>query len=777
MKKVLTILCFIIATTTNVMAQEDYSSINEYGEILNSTQRRNRNDSLGVTHKEIPRGLKVWTVDERFGDRQSAEPDTMPHMYMNSIFNTGLRGEYNSLGNVGSPRINRIFADREEQDHFIFTQPFDYFITKPGRLHFTNTLSPITNLSFNTAGNRTNGEDHLKALFAVNAGKKLGMGFKFDYIYGRGYYQNQSTSHFNYTMFGSYLGERYQAHLILSTNHQKIAENGGITDDRYVTHPELFDDNYRSNEIPTVLEQNWNRNDNQHIFLSHRFNVGFNRKVPMTEEEIKAKKFAMESRRENDSAKAKEQERRRALREGRDFDEDAYDNQKTFSGRPDDAKIAGDEPVDSLATANNGRITITDKAMADSLIAADLKAKEDSMWLKNEYVPVTSFIHTLHFDNYKRIYEAYKTPEDFYENQYYNIGRLTGDSIYDKTKHYDLKNTFAIALLEGFNKWAKVGLKAFVTHDLRHFVLPDSLGGNNIYNEHSLSIGGQLSKKEGRMLHYNITAEMWLVGEDAGQLNVDATADFNFRLFGDTVSLAARAYFHRLNPTFYYRHYHARHLWWDNDELSKEIRTRIEGRLSLKKTGTMLRVSAETLKNYTYFGQQYSLTDKYLRVGNDVAVRQHSGNISLFTAQLSQDLRFGPLCWETVLTYQESSNTDVLPVPRLNIYTNLFLNFMISRVLRCDLGADVRYFTKYYAPDYCPSLGQYTVQENSDSKVEIGNYPIINVYANFHLKHARFFVMMSHLNAHSGKRNYFLTPHYPLNERILRFGVSWNFFN
>lgn len=777
MKKVLTILCLIIAITTNVMAQEDYTSINEDGEIMNPAQRRNRNDSLGSSHKEIPRGLRVWTVDERFGDRQSAEPDTMPHMYMNSIFNTGLRGEYNSLGNVGSPRINRIFADREEQEHFIFTQPFDYFITKPGQLHFTNTLSPITNVSFNTAGNRTNGEDHLKALFAVNAGKRLGMGFKFDYIYGRGYYREQSTSHFNYTMFGSYLGERYQAHLILSTNHQKIAENGGITDDRYVTHPELFDDNYRSNEIPTVLEQNWNRNDNQHVFLSHRFNVGFNRKVPMTEEEIKAKKFAMESRKENDSARAKEQERRRASREGRDFDEDAYDNQKTFSGRPDDAKIVGDEPADSLTTADSGRITITDKAMADSLIAVDVKAKEDSLWLKDEYVPVTSFIHTLHFDNYKRIYEAYKTPEDFYANHYYNIGRLTGDSIYDKTRHYELKNTFAIALLEGFNKWAKAGLKAFATHDLRHFVLPDSLGGNSIYNEHSLSIGGQLSKTEGRILHYNITAETWLMGEDAGQLKVDATADLNFRLLGDTVSLAARAYFHRLNPTFYYRHYHARHLWWDNDDLSKEIRTRIEGRFSLKKTKTMLRISAETLKNYTYFGQQYSITDAYLRTGNDVTVRQHSGNISLLTAQLSQDLKFGPLCWETVLTYQESSNTDILPVPKINIYTNLFLNFMIAHVLRCDIGADLRYFTKYYAPDYCPALGQYTIQENSESKVELGNYPIVNVYANFHLKHARFFVMMSHVNAHSGKRNYFLTPHYPLNERILRFGVSWNFFN
>jgi hypothetical protein len=116
-------------------------------------------------------------------------------------------------------------------------------------------------------------------------------------------------------------------------------------------------------------------------------------------------------------------------------------------------------------------------------------------------------------------------------------------------------------------------------------------------------------------------------------------------------------------------------------------------------------------------------------------------------------------------------------VPALNIYTNLYLNFRIARVLRCDLGADLRYFTKYYAPDYCPSLGQFTVQENEESRVELGNYPIVNVYANLHLKHTRFFVMMSHVNAGTGKTNYFLTPHYPLNERILRFGVSWNFFN
>ena len=118
----------------------------------------------------------------------------------------------------------------------------------------------------------------------------------------------------------------------------------------------------------------------------------------------------------------------------------------------------------------------------------------------------------------------------------------------------------------------------------------------------------------------------------------------------------------------------------------------------------------------------------------------------------------------------------MLPLPTLNIYTNLYLRFKIAHVLKCDLGADARYFTKYAAPEYVPALGQYAVQAN-DTKVELGNYPIVNVYANFHLKQTRFFIMMSHVNAGSGNKNYFLAPHYPLNGSIIRFGLSWNFYN
>ena len=768
MKKTFFFFIFLLSTAHGYAQFDDgFNQIDTDG---NTIQRNNKSkkDSLG-SNKEIPEGIKVWTVDTRFGDRKAAVPDTLSRMFMNSIFTTGLRGDYTTTGNLGAPRINRIVTNRPFGSQFIFTQPYDFIITPIEQFHFTNTLSPFTNITYNNAGNRTNGEDHLTTKFGVNAGKRLGVGFKFDYLYGRGYYQDQSTAHFNYTMYGSYLGDHYQAHLLMSTNHQKVSENGGITDDNYITHPESYSDKYSTNEIPTALSQNWNRNDNQHIFLTHRYNIGFSRKVPMTEEEIKAKKFAMASKKENEAQKRKD----KATQEGRLDD----DKTVTLQGRPDDAKIMGAEPISQKK--DNNRVAL-DKQAADSLLAAEKKTQIDTAWMKKEFVPVTSFIHTLKFDNYRRIYQAYKTPTDFYANTYTVDEPLTGDSIYDKTRHYRLKNTFALSLLEGFNKWAKAGLKAFITSELRHFTLP-SATGTDTYNEHNLSFGAQLSKKQGKTFHYDAIAETWLTGEDAGQLKIDGSADLNFKLFGDTLTLTANGFFYRLNPTFYYRHYHSRHAWWDNTNMSKILHSRIQGILNYQKTRTTLRVAVDEIKNYTYFASSHTITSGK-RVNHAITVNQNSGAIHLLTASLSQDFTFGPLNWESVITYQNSSNKTVLPVPTLNLYSNVYLRFKIAHVLRCDFGADVRYFTKYYAPDYVPSLGQYAVQTNtnttgSDSRVEIGNYPVVNVYANFHLKHTRFFIMMSHLNAGTGKKNYFYTPHYPLNQSILRFGLSWNFFN
>ena len=760
MKRLFLLIMCMAASVVGLRAQinnnTDNGQFTDGSEFSANGYQRNRNfgrsDSIQSQHKDIPRGLKVWTVDNRFGDRRAAVPDTLSYMFMNSIFTTGLHGEYNTLGNVGSPRINRILDKREGRSEFAFLDPYDFFIVQPDKFHFTSTYSPITILSYNTAGDRTNGEDHLKAFFAVNAGKRWGFGFKFDYIYGRGYYTSQSTSHFNYSMWASYLGDRYQAHLLLSTNHQKVAENGGITNDAYISHPERFNESFSKDEIPTVFERNWNRNDNQSVFFNHRYSVGFNRKVPMTKDEIEARKFALKSiaeqKRQNDIILA----RKKAEEKGEDFDEQEYKEEQ--------------RKKEAMARPGTGKKGI----------------EKDTVWMKDEYVPVTSFIHTLQLNHYRRIYEAYETPDSFYLSDYYAPDKFTGDSIYDKTSSWRLRNTVGIALLEGFNKWAKTGLKAFANYELQHFTLPeigdDSRPYFKSYNRNKLSIGGQLLKTQGRMLHYNVSGEFWIDKDDIGQFHVDGNADINLPFLNDTMQVQANAFVHHDVPRFYDNTWHSRHAWWDHD-FDNQLWTRFEGVLAMKKYGTFLKIGYDNIKNYIYLAHQYNLLkngDDYTPQGYTVAMRQHSGAISVLTAQLRQKLEFWNLLhWDNELTYQKSSNDDVLPLPTLNIYSNLYLRFKIARVLKCDFGVDMRYFTKYYSPEYSPYMGQYAVQENSAVKVKVGNYPVMNVYANFLLQHTRFFIMFSHVNATDG--DYFFTPHYPLNGRILRFGLSWNFFN
>jgi len=774
------LLLMWILTVTNVTAQDTYNQIDEMGNITQRSENKNFNKHNNDTtrNKEIPKGLYVWTIDRKFGDVIPAVPDTLPHLFMNTTFNNGIYGEYNNTGSNYTSRLSRIFINRAATpDHFIFTQPYSFTEKRPETFLFMNTLSPFTNIEYDNCGDKTNGEDHIDAKFAVNAGKRINVGFDLDYAYARGYYSHQNLSHFNGTLFGSYLGDRYNMHVFFNAGHRKVTENGGIEDDNRITHPESFQDNYAENEMPTILHDNWNRNDHQHLFLTHRYNIGFYRKVKMTEAEIKARQFALESKKEKEE---KEQQKQ----EGKDGKPSRQkDEQRKPTGRPDNAKIMGAEPKkDSLAVAaiDTTRIKVDGQAAIDSLNRAQAIQDSIDATMKKVYVPVTSIFHTFEWNNDAHIYQSYYTPNKYYKNTYYKQGPEYGnDSIYDQVRATQMKNTVGLALLEGFNKYVKAGLKGFVTFDHVNYRMPDTLGNVGYltdWSENSISLGGELSKTQGRTLHFKLRAETWAVGPYAGQLKLDFNTDVNFALLGDTMRLAANAFFHRQAPVFLQKRFHSKHIWWDDDDKSMETRTHIEGNFSYEKTNTRLRVAIDEIQNYIYYGMSYDYS-KDGRTNMTAGVFQETGNINILTAQLHQNFRLGPLNWENVITYQNSSNQDVLPLPTWNFFTNLYLKFKIAKVLGVELGADATYFTKYYAPDFCPMINQFAVQQNEASRVELGGYPFIDVYANMVLKGVRFFVMMTHVNHGSGNRMAFLAPHYPTNSNVLHLGVSWNFFN
>ena len=689
--------------------------------------------------KNIPIGQFQWVLEPRLGTVIDAENnDTVVHDFQKWNATDGYAGEYNYLANIGSPRLNRLYFNRDNtSDEFLFLQPLSFFRGSLQDFRYTNTKSPITNLAYHSCGNRQTGEDRVRGYFATNINKLAGLGFKIDYSYGVGYYYAQPNSMFGSTFYGYYRGERYNMHAYIGINHMKMGENGGIEDDRYIEDPLSIGQSYSPGSIPTMLDQTWNRNHEQHYYLSHRYNLGFTRILEVP-----------------DSLKPTP---------------------------PSVAELLSDLP-DSVQTVLR-EDTLARRLTVDSL----LQAWKDKQEIPKEFVPVTSIIHTLDVSNLKHEYMSHNTTENYYTDLFYGNGK----AIRDVTKALSVRNTFGIALREGFNKWAAMGITLFGTHKLRTYQLMDGQGGMTRYTESDISAGGELARTQGSRFHFNTSAEVWLVGEHLGDLNIDGKTDLKLGL-GRRDSLGGRrdtlladvhvGFMHR-KPTFFFRHYHSQIAWWDNNDLDREVRFKVDGTLRLKKFGTKLTVGFENVSNYTYFGMQNTLLE-----GKDVGsllptdfshavgVKQ-AGSVQVFGATLAQDLNWKVIHWDNQVSFQTSSNQDALPLPKLNIYTNLYLLFRIgiAKVLRVQIGADMRYFTSYYAPDYSPAIQQFATQDTNYERMKIGGYPIVGAYANMHLKHCRIYVSAKHVNAGSGHA--FLVPHYPINPMTIHFGLSWNFFN
>lgn len=90
MKKFATFLLLWIVSLP-LMAQFEENQYNQMDPSGNISRRNtDRSDSLS-SEKEIPKGIKVWTIDRRFGDMTYTTPDTVSYMFMNRVFTSGMK--------------------------------------------------------------------------------------------------------------------------------------------------------------------------------------------------------------------------------------------------------------------------------------------------------------------------------------------------------------------------------------------------------------------------------------------------------------------------------------------------------------------------------------------------------------------------------------------------------------------------------------------------------------------------------------------------------------
>ena len=409
--------------------------------------------------------------------------------------------------------------------------------------------------------------------------------------------------------------------------------------------------------------------------------------------------------------------------------------------------------------------------------------KKDS--IKIEYVPVTTFRHMFEVNNATKRYVEKSLSQSILPNAYRNIS-ATNDSAACLT----IKNTLAVVFEEEFNTLLKFGATVYAMNEVQRHISPigkaapsiaigDSPFGNliewypdtafywvpdTLYGPHwtnNTYIGGALYKNQGKYVHYGFDGNVCVLGYKIGEFQVNGHLDAGFRIGKDSLTLMAKAYIKNETPDYYLQHYQSNHYQWENN-FGKTYRFYVGGEVAYPTQWVQpkLNISFENIKNHIYFDA-------------DGSPQQAGENIQVLAADVQLNVTTPWVNLDNHVIYQYTSSNK-LPLPALTLYHNLYYHGCWFKALDTQIGVDMRYFTKYYAPILNPALGQFCIQDQE----QVGNYPVMNVYANFYVRSLRLklFVQYQHINTLFMNKPYFEMPGYPMAPGMFRAGLAWHFY-
>ena len=388
----------------------------------------------------------------------------------------------------------------------------------------------------------------------------------------------------------------------------------------------------------------------------------------------------------------------------------------------------------------------------------DSIVRPDTTIIRKTFVPVTSFFHELSYEKGRRHF--YSRDPDMVTLFPEPVIPRPGRANYypdDRFSLIKVDNTVGVQLLEGFHKWAKIGVAAFVSFDWKQYFIPPYIATepNLTRSENTTYVGGRLQSNSFKYFRYNVRGEVGVAGAQAGDVLVTGDAYTYVPIMGKKVELRLDGMLKNSKPGYLLREYRSPLYQWSNDfKMTQSLR--VGGELRQKDLGSRGYAHFETLQNPIY-------------VGIDAKPAQYEGNMRILSVGASQLLRWKFLNWENEVAWQNTSDPAVIPLPELSVFSSLYAKFLVAKVMTVQVGVDAKFHTAYYAPYYDPTTQFFTPQ--GETKIG-GGTPLMSAFVNAHLKRARFYVRYYNLSAQLFKPNYFTMPHYPLNPPRIVYGIA-----
>jgi len=284
----------------------------------------------------------------------------------------------------------------------------------------------------------------------------------------------------------------------------------------------------------------------------------------------------------------------------------------------------------------------------------------------------------------------------------------------------------------------------------------------NYFNTSNLSFSSSFAYFFDSISNFAFNFEYFLSGYKKNSLLFNINFTHRFKMFNDIFQLNLNFKSNNLTANYYYNSYNSNHYIWHHN-FGKTNYNIISAELKNLKYNIYSNFSIANINNYIYFNKN-AMPDSY-------------DHIFLISLHSKLNLRLWHFHFDNNFTLQKTNAPDsILSLPLFSILQSTYFQLIVVKnVLNLNIGFDLYYDTKYFAPAYEPSIGQFYNQNEKN----LGNYPFFDIFANAKWKRTRLFAKYEHIN--SGlqffSRNYFSALHYPRNVRMLKVGIAWNFYD
>jgi hypothetical protein len=682
-----------------------------------------------------------WKLNPYDLSLQLVEIDTSLESFQN--YNPLLKKTISSnyLGNLGSAAQSKLYYDREKyKTGFIFSEPYAMYFHLPKDQLYFNTKRQFTLFNYSNSGPKNEAEQVLGILHTQNVNKDFNFGFNFDMISSDGRYQNQELKQNKITLFSSYRKKGYRLHTNMGINRVKAQENGGIDSIRY-----LNEDEYENRlNIPVKLSEARTEVYNTKFYLAHEYRFG------KTIKEV------------------------RVVEEATNFEKGFNRNKIEHEGKRslNDSDLKREDPI-SIEIND----TILDYSESDSLqpgiisyvdtIGANQKMEVDT--IKVLKLNGLSISHEMIYDKNRREFFDDDLSEEFYNDKEIFIDSIRSHDIVSQT-------LFGNKISFHFRYFDKLSAQLSFYDELMTYGYNDTLTSYSSVNPNQDTIisneteekfsNGNVSIFLNTIIFNHVIfsgyGEYYLYGYKKENSKVDLK--FAYKLRNDAeISLEGK--YCNSRPNYFYEKFSSNNFIWKNENL---------WRVEEWDAGVAIR----NYKHNFHAKIRYGQISNHIFLDSTANVNQFDGQINIISGELSKKVVLGPINSVTKFVYQQSTNQNILSLPKYNLYQSLYYE-RLSRFkategkLLWQFGVDYRYISKYMADGYMPTTGLF-YRQYSHEQVD---YHCFDVFVNFTLKRLSFYLKYNYINSVINKNYYFAGPYYPAPEPLLKFGLAWTFYD